>query len=70
MNTIGRPLTQDYFNFILARERFYGKFETLDEIIKMTKSGMDIYDAVQYQIDKTNEQKEQIHFKQRYYEGV
>lgn len=70
MNTIKRPLTQDYFDFILAREKFSGKFEVLDEIIKMTKGGMDVYDAIQHQINKTNEQREQLLYKQRYYEGV
>lgn len=66
----GRRMTQSYFDFILAREKVAGKFDALDEVIKMTKRGMDIYDAVQYQIDKTNKEIEQLRYKQRYYEGV
>lgn len=70
MNVNGRLLTQDYFDFILAREKSAGKFDVLDEIIKMVKGGMDIYDAVQYQIDKSNKEIEQLRHKQKYYEGV
>lgn len=70
MNVNGRLLTQDYFDFILAREKCAGKFDILDEIIKMVKGGMDIYDAVQYQIDKSNKEIEQLRYKQKYYEGV
>ena len=65
----GRRMTQDYFDFILDREKVAGKFYALDEIIKMTKGGMDIYKAVQYQIDKTNKEIEEIRYKQTYYEG-
>lgn len=70
MRVNGRVLTQDYFDFILDRERVTGQYDVLREIIRLTKDGMDIYKAVQWQIDKTNEKIERLRPIQKCYEGV
>lgn len=70
MTVNGRKMTQDYFDFILARERVAGKSDAIDEIIRMIKGGMNIYNATQYQIDKVNKEIEHLLRKQVYYEGV
>lgn len=50
----GRVLTQDYFDFILDRNRVQGQFDMLEEITRLIKNGMSIDKAVQFQIDKVN----------------
>lgn len=65
-----RLLTQDYFNFILDRSKTQGQFDMLEEINRLVKDGMDIYKAVQYQIDKVNKEVERLRPLQKYYEGV
>lgn len=50
----GRALTQDYFDFILDRNRVQGQFDMLEEITRLIKDGMSIDKAVQFQIDKVN----------------
>lgn len=65
----GRVLTQDYFDFILDRNRMQGQFDMLEEITRLIKDGMSIDKAVQFQIDKVNKKITQLRPIQKYYEG-
>lgn len=65
----GRVLTQDYFDFILDRNRVQGQFDILEEITRLIKNGMSIDKAVQFQIDKVNKKITQLRPIQKYYEG-
>lgn len=65
-----RPLTQDYFDFILDRSRVQGQLDMLEEVTKLVKDGMDISKAVQYQIDRINKEVKRLQPIQQYYEGV
>lgn len=65
----GRALTQDYFDFILDRNRVQGQFDMLEEITRLIKDGMSIDKAVQFQINKVNKKITQLRPIQKYYEG-
>lgn len=53
----GKPLTQEYLDYLRAKEKFNGKFEVINKLLNLMERGMEALDAIDYILKKWNMKK-------------
>lgn len=53
-------MMQEYMNFLVEKEKTMAQYNMLEEIVELVKNGMDINDALRYEIDKTWDRIEEL----------
>lgn len=56
----GKPLTQEYLDYLKDKAKFEGKLEVMREIVELTKRGMKVWDAIDYILEEMKREESEL----------
>lgn len=62
----GKPLTQEYLDYLRAKEKFDGKFEVINKLLNLMERGMEALDAIDYILKEMKYEESELNVLSKY----
>lgn len=62
----GKPLTQEYLDYLRAKEKFDGKFEVINKLLNLMERGMEALDAIDYILKEMKREESELNVRSKY----
>lgn len=62
----GKPVTQEYLDYLRAKEKFDGKFEAVNKLLNLMEHGMEALDAIDYILKEMKREESELNVRSKY----